>query len=102
MRINDRAYRIGGDEFVILLPSIKARKYALEIAENIRHTLSQPFLIEGVTLDISASIGVALYPEDADEEQTLIKRADTAMYYAKSEGRNCVKSYPQAEQGQNS
>ncbi|MFT7879839.1 MAG: sensor domain-containing diguanylate cyclase [Sulfurimonas sp.] len=100
LRKTDFVARVGGDEFIILLPTIKAQKNALEIAEKIRYTLNQPFLIEGFPLNISSSIGLAVYPEHADEEQELIKRADTAMYHAKSEGKNCVKTYLQATEGQ--
>ncbi|MDT4292095.1 GGDEF domain-containing protein [Methylomonas sp. MO1] len=93
LRKSDSPARIGGDEFVVLLPAIKTEQNALEIAEKVRYGLSQPFEIEGLTLGISASIGLAVYPDHADEIQQLINRADTAMYYAKSEGRNCVRIY---------
>ncbi len=95
LRKTDSAARIGGDEFIILLPSIGTEENALKIAENIRHAIDQPFIIGEQTLDISVSIGLSIYPKHADEEEQLIKRADTAMYYAKAEGKNRVKSYHQ-------
>ncbi len=93
LRNADTAGRIGGDEFVVLLPSVKAEKNAMEIAGKIRVALNRPFEIEGLTLSISSSIGVAVYPDHADEEQQLIARADIAMYCAKAEGKHCVKAY---------
>ncbi|UFH58598.1 sensor domain-containing diguanylate cyclase [Sulfurovum mangrovi] len=102
LRKSDSVARIGGDEFIILLPTVKAENNALEIAEKIRHTLNQPFVIEEENLHISSSIGLAIYPKHATEEQELIKRADIAMYHAKSEGKNCVKTYQQALQEENS
>ena len=93
LRRSDSAARFGGDEFIILLLSVKKEKNALIVAEKIRHVLGQPFEIAGLTLQISASIGVTLYPSHADTEYELMKRADIAMYYAKAEGRNCVKVY---------
>ncbi|EAU54192.1 sensor domain-containing diguanylate cyclase [Mariprofundus ferrooxydans] len=93
LRESDSAARIGGDEFVVLLPSVGVIKNALKIAEKVRHELNQPFEIEGLTLNISSSNGVALYPDHADDAEQLIKRADIAMYYAKTEGKNSVKAY---------
>ncbi|MBI1424461.1 MAG: diguanylate cyclase [Gammaproteobacteria bacterium] len=93
LRKSDSVARIGGDEFVILLLSVKTEENVLEVAEKIRLALNQPFEIEGLNLHISSSIGVAIYPDHANEQQQLIKRADIAMYYAKAEGRNCVKVY---------
>ncbi len=101
LRKSDSVARIGGDEFIILLHSMKMEKNALEIAEKIRHSLNQPFEIEGLTLAITSSTGVAIYPDHADNEHDLIKRADIAMYYAKAEGRNCVKVYRQEMKEQN-
>lgn len=96
LRDSDTVARIGGDEFVILLLSVQTEKNALEVGNKIRHALNQPFEIEGLAINISSSSGLAVYPDHANEVKELIKRADIAMYYAKSEGRDCVKAY-QAE-----
>lgn len=93
LRKTDSAARLGGDEFVVLLPLIKNEENALKIAENIRHALNQPFTIEGLTLEISSCTGIAIYPEHTTDAQRLIVLADTAMYHAKEEGRNRVKTY---------
>ena len=89
-RSGDTLARLGGDEFVVLLPEIAALSNAVTVAENILHALSEPFDIEGHILNISCSIGIAIYPLHGEDELTLIKHADDAMYQSKSGGRNCV------------
>ena len=93
VRQSDTVARIGGDEFVVLLPSLKEDKDAAEVAEKIRHSLNLPFELSGHTLHISSSIGVAIYPAHGDNEKELVKNADIAMYYAKENGRNNVTLY---------
>lgn len=93
LRESDTTARIGGDEFIGLLPGIKAESSVLKVAEKIRRALNQPFEIEEHTLKIASSTGVAIYPDHAEDGRQLLKRADIAMYYAKSAGRNCVKLY---------
>jgi diguanylate cyclase (GGDEF)-like protein/PAS domain S-box-containing protein len=90
LRESDSAARIGGDEFVVLLPLIEAKSDAIAVAEKIRHALYQPFELAGHSLNISSSIGVAVYPEHGSDEKTLLRNADTAMYFAKEAGRNNV------------
>ena len=90
LRESDTAARIGGDEFVVLLPSIDSEQAAILVAEKIRHELGQPFEISGHRLRISASIGIAIYPEHGSDDKMLLKNADTAMYMAKQGGRNTV------------
>lgn len=93
LRASDTAARIGGDEFVVLLPAIEAEQDASMVGEKIRHTLIQPFELAGHTLHISSSIGVAVYPEHGADEKLLTKSADIAMYHAKKNGRDNVKLY---------
>jgi diguanylate cyclase (GGDEF)-like protein len=93
MRESDTIARIGGDEFVVLLPAIETEQDALIVAEKIRLIIEKPFEIEGHVLGISTSIGVAIYPDHGDEEIQLSKHADLAMYYAKQNGRNTVTIY---------
>lgn len=93
LRESDTAARIGGDEFIVLLPSIETDENAMLVAEKICHNLNKSFTLSGQTVSISSSIGVALYPDHSDEEQQLLKQADTAMYHAKKDGRNNVKYY---------
>ena len=93
VRESDTVARIGGDEFVVLLASLKYDEDAQEIGEKIRHALNLPFPIAGNTLHISSSIGVAIYPAHGDNEKELVKNADLAMYYAKENGRNNVTIY---------
>jgi diguanylate cyclase (GGDEF)-like protein/PAS domain S-box-containing protein len=93
LRESDTAARIGGDEFVILLPAIETQQDAGKVGEKILHALNQPFILAGHTLQISGSIGVAVYPEHGKDEKLLIKSADIAMYHAKKNGRNNVKMY---------
>ena len=73
---------------MILLPDVSDQQSAFLIAEKIRHALNQPFLLAGLELNISCSIGIALYPEHGTDELTLTKNADLAMYRAKENGRN--------------
>lgn len=87
-RESDTVSRIGGDEFTLLLPNIDTELDATIVAEKILHALSQPFTLDGHFLQLSASIGIAIYPEHGNDEKLLIKHADVAMYHAKKNGRN--------------
>lgn len=93
LRESDTVARVGGDEFIVLLPTLEAEQDALIVAEKIRCSLKEPFELEGHRLGISSSTGVAIYPEHGSDEKQLVKNADTAMYYAKAEGRDNVKIY---------
>lgn len=87
-RESDTVSRIGGDEFVILLPYIEEEQDAAVVAGKVLHALSRPFLISQNQIDISSSIGIALYPLHGDDSRLLLKNADIAMYHAKQSGRN--------------
>ncbi|MDH2915487.1 MAG: GGDEF domain-containing protein, partial [Gallionella sp.] len=93
LRESDTVGRIGGDEFVVLLPTIRTAQDALEVAEKIRASLNQPFELAGHSLNISSSTGIAIYPEHGRDEKLLMKNADIAMYHAKSAGRNNAQIY---------
>lgn len=95
-RKTDSVARIGGDEFVILLPTLATIEDGVKIGEKIREELNQPFVVDGKTLDVSSSIGMSVYPTHADDEHDLIKTADIAMYYAKADGRNRINVYYEA------
>ncbi|MCL1633396.1 diguanylate cyclase [Luteimonas sp. SX5] len=88
VRQTDMVARLGGDEFVVLLYGIAHPGHATAVAEAIRTALERPFLLEGQAAHISASIGVALHPEDGEEKKPLLRHADNAMYAAKREGGN--------------
>ncbi len=94
LRKSDTAGRIGGDEFIVLLPKIDNQQDTLNVAEKIRFALNQPFELPGYpTIHISSSIGVAIYPEHGCDEIQLSKNADNAMYVAKESGRNLTKIF---------
>lgn len=91
LRESDTAARVGGDEFVVLLPDAPGLPEAVLVAEKIRQQLAQPFVTAaGLSLQISCSIGVALYPDQADNARDLMHCGDEAMYKAKTQGRNAV------------
>ncbi len=91
VRASDTAARLGGDEFVVLLPDLQDDAAAMLVAEKIRHVLAQEFVTEqGLVLNISSSIGVALYPDHGENERDLLRMGDEAMYQAKKRGRNAV------------
>lgn len=92
LRETDTIARIGGDEFAVLLSTIEGKQEARAVAEEIREVLNQPFQLSGTSMQISSSIGIAVYPEHGRDENMLLKNADAAMYAAKSGGRNKVKS----------
>lgn len=91
VRESDTVVRFGGDEFVILLGAIENRLQALTVAEKIRHSLSQTFYWQKQAVEMSASIGVAVFPEQGDNAEKLLTAADNAMYRAKKSGKNCVR-----------
>ena len=90
VRESDTVARIGGDEFIVLLPLVESEQDARAVAEKIRLALNQPFELAGKSLLISSSTGIALYPQHGSEEGALLKSADVAMYDAKERGRNTV------------
>ncbi|OGS85660.1 MAG: hypothetical protein A2061_05430 [Gallionellales bacterium GWA2_59_43] len=90
VRESDTVARIGGDEFVVLLPSIETAQDAAVVAEKIREAIDRDFVLSGEELLMSVSIGVAVYPEHGKDEHQLAKNADIAMYHAKKGGRNNV------------
>ena len=88
LRDCDTLARIGGDEFTILLPEVHDHSSATEVAKKIIRNLKKPFIVEGHECFISTSIGIAHYPDDGSNMETLIKNADMAMYSIKSEGKD--------------
>ncbi|RUO79779.1 hypothetical protein CWI84_09120 [Idiomarina tyrosinivorans] len=88
LRKSDTVCRMGGDEFVVLLPHIESAEHACVVAQKLIKTLAQPYHIDGQTLAVSVSVGISLYPEHAKTEAQLLKLADAAMYTAKSNGKD--------------
>ncbi len=100
MRDSDTLSRMGGDEFIVLLPSITATQDAVFVAEKILKALKEPFNISDQSHSVSASIGIAVFPEHGVNEKMLITRADAAMYLVKHSGGNGVQIFkPQMESG---
>jgi diguanylate cyclase (GGDEF)-like protein len=91
VRSSDTVARIGGDEFVLLLDTIKGPHDAVHMAEKALAAISETVNVRGAELRVSASIGVAIFPDDGMEAETLVKHADRAMYSAKLAGRNQLK-----------
>jgi hypothetical protein len=85
--------RHGGDEFIIILPDIASAQDAGNVSEKIRHEMSIPYVVEGMELISSASIGISLYPDDAGDVTSLLKNSDAAMYRAKAHGRNTYRFF---------
>jgi len=96
IRRSDTLARMGGDEFMILLPDIHQADYAIAVTKKILKALESPFLISNQDLHITASIGISFYPHDGRDAETLLKNADVAMYRAKEQGRNHYQLYTRA------
>jgi diguanylate cyclase (GGDEF)-like protein len=90
VRENDMVARFGGDEFVIILKQTSEQAEIQALADRVEQAIAKPRTDQGVTLTIRASIGVALYPDDANSMKHLIKRADKAMYDAKKVRENGI------------
>lgn len=88
VRDSDVVARIGGDEFVLILSSIENSGGVALVAEKLVYAIGEPCLVEGHEIYTTPSIGIAIYPSDGMDSETLMKNADAAMYYAKSAGRN--------------
>ena len=97
LREEDTVARLGGDEFIIYLATAEHQheiySHASQIARKILDTIEQPFTIENHDIHVSGSIGIATYPNDGNDVETLLKNADSAMYHAKSKGRNNFQFY---------
>ena len=95
LRVDDTVARIGGDEFVILLESFKNNSQLGKIAQKIINVIEQPVILNENTVGVGASIGIALYPDDANDSDELLRHADVAMYHAKQIGRNTFQFFTQ-------
>ena len=95
-RENDTVARLGGDEFVIALTQLHDEKDVLPVAENILEAMSQPFYVEKHEFLLTASMGIACYPRDGKDYETLLKNADVSMYQAKDAGRNNYQLFTRA------
>ena len=96
--IGDRGWlgRLGGDEFVVIMPDICCRDQAVEISQDIICAISKPMQIGSNLVNVSTSLGIAIGPDDSSSGETLFRFADTALYHAKSSGRNRACCYSQA------
>jgi diguanylate cyclase (GGDEF)-like protein len=87
VRAEDTVARIGGDEFGLIIQHATTRGSAEVVAQRIISTMNEPFEVHGLTLSIGVSIGVTMYPDEFDTYESVVSRADSAMYEAKAEGR---------------
>jgi diguanylate cyclase (GGDEF)-like protein len=98
LRREDTLARLGGDEFVLLWNGLKSTEDAAALAQRVHSILSRPFTVDGRTLSVGASIGVAIYPGDGRDFAELLRNADAAMYYAKESGRGTSRFFSPALQ----
>ena len=89
----DTVARLGGDEFAVLLSEIRSADDLGRVANQILEVFSEPFMLDGREVFVTASIGVSMYPVDSDDADDLIKQSDSAMYFAKRSGRNNFRFY---------
>ena len=94
-RQSDTVARLGGDEFIFILEAINTREDASMVAAKVMAALSQPIFIKGKELNITTSIGIALFPDDSSEIEGVLKCADIALYAAKQKGRSAFQFYRQ-------
>jgi len=88
LRKSDTVARLGGDEFVILMPDGNSIKHIEHMAMKVQESISVPYSLDGHDAFVSASIGITVYPDDGEDTETLMRKADSAMYKAKASGRN--------------
>jgi len=88
LRQEDTVARLGGDEFTIAASNLHSREEAQVVAKKITDALAKPFLLDGRDIYITGSLGIAMYPEDGEDYDVLLRKADIAMYHAKELGRN--------------
>jgi diguanylate cyclase (GGDEF)-like protein/PAS domain S-box-containing protein len=100
LRAVDVVGRLGGDEFIILTEEVDELSQIANVAHKILTTTIQPIVLLGEECRVTASIGISIYPGDGTDEQTLIKNADIAMYFAKEEGKNNYQFYSKDIQSQ--
>ena len=93
LRAADLAARLGGDEFTILIEEVSDVNHAATVAHKIITSIIKPLTLMGQECRVTASIGISIYPKDAEDEQSLMKNADLAMYLAKEEGKNNYQFY---------
>jgi len=96
LRKSDTVARMGGDEFMLMLPEMALGEDAAKVAAKILNAFQDPFVFEGYELRITTSIGIAIYPHDGEDSDTLVKNADIAMYCAKEQGRHKYQYYTPA------
>lgn len=96
LREVDTVARIGGDEFIIIQPQIKEISDATRAADRILKKFQKPWILEGKEYYITASMGIGIYPNDGEDQQTIFKNADTALYRAKELGRNNYQLYTES------
>ncbi len=89
----DTVARLGGDEFAVLLPEIRSGDDMARIASKILRAVNEPFMLESKEVFVSTSLGIAVYPNDSEDPNDLIRQADSAMYFAKRLGRNNFRFY---------
>ncbi|AOE83124.1 diguanylate cyclase [Pseudomonas sp. TCU-HL1] len=93
VRAGDTVSRLGGDEFILVLPDLAHAEDVLNVADRVIESVSRPYNIEGHELHVTASLGIAISERELEQPLQLIQQADLAMYKAKNEGRNCYQWY---------
>lgn len=93
LRDSDYIARLGGDEFLIVIPQVSDRETAERVAEKLINVVGEPYLLGTERAQVTASVGISLFPRDARDREALMKCADLALYQAKHVGRNCVQFF---------
>jgi len=93
LRKSDTVARLGGDEFVVLLPELADTTLCISVAQKAINEVARPFHLCGQDFRVTVSIGISTYPEDGEDQETLTKNADIAMYHAKENGKNNYQLY---------